>query len=117
MKLKWGIIGCGGIADRRTLPGMMSARNSEPYAVMDANFSVAERVKEKYGAKYAFSKYEDVLELPEIDAVYIASPVFCHKEQAIAAAKADERVASLIAGKTIVKEIAVPNKIVNIVVR
>ena len=46
MKLKWGIIGCGGIADRRTLPGMMSARNSEPYAVMDANFAVAERVKE-----------------------------------------------------------------------
>ena len=92
MKLKWGIIGCGGIADRRTLPGMMSARNSEPYAVMDANFAVAERVKEKYGAKYAFSKYEDVLELPEIDAVYIASPVFCHKEQAIAAAKAGKHI-------------------------
>ena len=92
MKLKWGIIGCGGIADRRTLPGMMSARNSEPYAVMDANFAVAERVKEKYDAKYAFSKYEDVLSLPEVDAVYIASPVFCHKEQAIAAAKAGKHI-------------------------
>ena len=70
-KLKWGVIGCGGIADRRTIPGMMLAENAELIAVMDANPAVAEKVREKYGAKYAFSKYEDVLELPEVDAVYI----------------------------------------------
>ncbi|MGM9683272.1 MAG: leucine--tRNA ligase [Eubacteriales bacterium] len=44
-------------------------------------------------------------------------PVGCPKEEAIAAAKADEKVASAIEGKTIVKEISVPNKIVNIVVK
>ena len=44
-------------------------------------------------------------------------PVDCPKDDAIAAAKADERIAGAIEGKTIVKEIAVPNKIVNIVVR
>lgn len=92
MKLKWGIIGCGGIADRRTLPGMILSRNSEPYAVMDANLTVAEAVKEKYGAKYAFDKFEDILALDEVDAVYIASPVFCHKEQALAAAKAKKHI-------------------------
>ena len=47
----------------------------------------------------------------------IALPLDCPKDDAIAAAKADERVASAIEGKTIVKEIAVPNKIVNIVVK
>ena len=47
----------------------------------------------------------------------IKLPVNCPKDDAIAIAKADERVASAIEGKTIVKEIAVPNKIVNIVVR
>ena len=41
----------------------------------------------------------------------------CPAPEAIAAAKADERVAPLIEGKTIVKEISVPNRIVNIVVR
>ena len=92
MKLKWGIIGCGGIADRRTLPGMMLASNAEPYAVMDANAEAADRCREKYGAKYAFTKYEDVLALDEIDVVYIASPVFCHKEQALAAAKAKKHI-------------------------
>ena len=47
----------------------------------------------------------------------IMLPVDCPKDDAIAAAKADERIAGAIEGKTIVKEIAVPNKIVNIVVR
>lgn len=91
-KLKWGIIGCGGIADRRTLPGMMLTNNCEPYAVMDTNPALAEAVKEKYGAKYAFTKEDDVLALDEIDAVYIASPVFCHKAQALAAAKAGKHI-------------------------
>ncbi len=44
-------------------------------------------------------------------------PVDCPKDDAIAAAMADERVAAAIEGKTVVKQIAVPNKIVNIVVK
>ena len=44
-------------------------------------------------------------------------PLNCPKDEAIAMAKADARIASAIEGKTIVKEIAVPNRIVNIVVR
>ena len=92
MKIKWGVIGCGGIADRRTLPGMMLADNAELVAVMDANLEVANKVKDKYNAKYAFDKFEDVLALDEIQAVYIASPVFCHKEQAMAAAKAKKHI-------------------------
>ncbi len=92
MKIKWGVIGCGGIADRRTIPGMMLAENAELVAVMDANKEAAERVKEKYNAKYAFDNVEDLLAIDEIQAVYIASPVFCHKEQAFAAAKAKKHI-------------------------
>lgn len=92
MKIKWGVIGCGGIADRRTIPGMMLAENAELVAVMDANFQTAMKVKEKYNAKYAFDTIEELLALEEIQAVYIASPVFCHKEQAFAAAKAKKHI-------------------------
>ena len=92
MKIKWGVIGCGGIADRRTIPGMMLADNAELVAVMDANGEVAEKVREKYNAKFAFDNYEELLAIDEIDAVYIASPVFCHKEQAFAAAKAKKHI-------------------------
>ena len=48
MKVKWGVIGCGGIADRRTLPGMMLSDEVELIAVMDANKEAADRCKEKY---------------------------------------------------------------------
>ena len=44
-------------------------------------------------------------------------PLDCPRDEALAAAKADERIAAAIAGKTVVKEITVPNKIINIVVR
>ncbi len=91
-KIKWGVIGCGGIADRRTLPGMMLANNAELVAVMDTNMSAAEKCKEKYNAKFAFDNAEDLLAIDEIEAVYIASPVFCHKEQAFSAAKAKKDI-------------------------
>ena len=41
----------------------------------------------------------------------------CDAEEELKLAKKDEKIASLIDGKTIVKEIYVPNKIVNIVVK
>ena len=44
-------------------------------------------------------------------------PAGTSKEDAVALVKADERMAALLDGKTIVKEISVPGKIVNIVVR
>lgn len=91
-KIKWGVIGCGGIADRRTIPGMMLADNAELVAVMDANKKAADNCKEKYGAKYAFDNINELLAIGEIQAVYIASPVFCHKEQALAAADAGKDI-------------------------
>ncbi len=92
MKIKWGVIGCGGIADRRTLPGMMLADNAELIAVMDANKAAADACKEKYNAKYAFDNEAELLAIDEIQAVYIASPVFCHKAQAFAAADAGKDI-------------------------
>ena len=47
----------------------------------------------------------------------VAMPKGADKDTALSIAKADERVAAAIAGKTVVKEIVVPDKIVNLVVR
>lgn len=44
-------------------------------------------------------------------------PMNCPAPEAIAKAKADERVLPFIEGKTVIKEISVPNRIVNIVVK
>ncbi len=47
----------------------------------------------------------------------VTIPTGASREKMIAAAKADEKIAAMIEGKTIVKEIAVPGKLVNLVVR
>ncbi len=87
-KVRWGVIGAGGIADRRTLPGMMLSKNSELVAVMEVDPARAEELRVKYGARLAYTDEYELLKNPDIDAVYIASPIQCHKDQALAAAKA-----------------------------
>lgn len=91
-KLRWGVIGAGGIADRRTIPGMMLANNAELIAVMEINTELAERLRAKWNAKRAYITAESLLADPEIDAVYIASPVFLHAQQARAAADAGKHI-------------------------
>lgn len=85
-KLRWGVIGAGGIADRRTIPGMMLAENAELIAVMDINAEQVEKIRQKYGAKRGYTKEEDLLADPEVDAVYIATPIVLHAKQAKLAA-------------------------------
>jgi len=86
-KVRWGVIGAGGIADRRTIPGMLKSRFAELVAVMSWPKEDADRVAQKYGVK-AYYTVEELLADPKIDAVYIATPVYLHKTHAVAAAEA-----------------------------
>jgi len=47
----------------------------------------------------------------------IVIPTGCEKDKVLEIAKADEKVKAAIDGKALVKEIYVPNKIVNFVVK
>lgn len=91
-RVKWGVIGAGGIANRRTIPGMLLAKNAELISVMEVNMELAESLRSKHSAKRAFDNVDDLLKDSEIDAVYIASPVVYHKEQAIKAARAKKHI-------------------------
>lgn len=85
-KIRFGVIGAGGIADRRTIPGMLKCENAELIAVMGPNTERTERLRAKYNAKRAYTSETELLRDPEIDAVYIASPVNAHVKQAKLAA-------------------------------
>ncbi len=84
-KIRWAIIGAGGIADRRAIPGMIRDSRNEIVAVMDTSAEASQRVAEKYGVKHWFTDEEEMLKTVECDAVYIATPVFCHYKQAMLA--------------------------------
>ena len=85
-KIRWGVIGAGTIAVMRTIPGMLKSEHAELVAVMNTGAEKAERVRRRFGAKRAYTDLEALLSDDEIDAVYIATPVFLHAPQARAAA-------------------------------
>ena len=89
--IKWGVIGSGGIARRRTIPeGIVSAENTALAAVYDVNAAVNAEVAAEFGAT-AVSSLEDLFS-SDVDAVYIASPVKVHFEQVVACAAAGKHV-------------------------
>ncbi len=91
-KIRWGVIGAGGIAERRTIPGMMRCANAELVAVMEVNMELAEKCRAKWNCERAYDSEAALLADPEIDAVYIASPVVLHAKQAMMAADAGKHI-------------------------
>lgn len=89
--IKWCIIGAGGIADRRTIPAILEDSNNKIVALMEKNVEVGKRVSEKYGIK-CYNDDEEMLKNEECDCVYIGTPVFCHKSQALLALKYNKHV-------------------------
>ncbi len=86
-KIKWCIIGAGGIADRRAIPALLKNNNNEIVAIMDKNPDTAKSVAYKYGFETYFTDEEKMLKEVSCDAVYIGTPVFCHYRQALLALK------------------------------
>lgn len=90
-KIKWGVIGCGGIARRRTIPeGIVASDIAELVAVYDVNADANKAVAQEFGARPAADI--DGLLAEDIDAVYIATPANLHCELVMAAAKAGKHV-------------------------
>ncbi|MDD2474743.1 MAG: Gfo/Idh/MocA family oxidoreductase [Dysgonamonadaceae bacterium] len=90
-KIKWGVIGSGGIARRRTIPeGIMQSKNAELISVYDINSDVNKAVAKEFNATAAESI--DALLNSDIDAVYIASPANMHIEHVKMCAAAKKHI-------------------------
>ena len=89
--IKWGVIGSGGIAKRRTIPeGIMTAGNARLVTVYDINPEVNQEVAAQFSAKAVNSV--DELVNSDIDVVYVASPIINHFEHVLKAAIAKKHV-------------------------
>lgn len=88
-KVSFGVLGAGGIAYRKTIPGMLKANNCRLAAVMDP--AGVERIAEEFGVP-GYATEAELLADPSVQAVYIASPVACHFRQIVQAAEAGKHV-------------------------
>ena len=75
-EVSFGVIGAGGIAYRKTIPGMLKAKNCELVAVMD--IANVEKIAKEFKVPRFYTKEVDLLKDPEVEAVYIASPAYLH---------------------------------------
>jgi len=92
LTVKWGVTGAGGIADKRIIPAIREAKNSEIASLMVRNLGRAKKLANKHGAKGYYDNVPDLLKDEQIDAVYIATPVYLHCEQTIQAAEHGKHV-------------------------
>jgi predicted dehydrogenase len=93
MAVKWGVIGCGGIADRRTIPeGLMPSAEATVVAVQDVDERRAEQVGKKYGVPKVYVREQDVVDDPEVEVVYVATPTHLHHQHVLLAAQAGKHV-------------------------
>ena len=83
--LRIGILGCGPIAQAAHLESVQKARNTELYAVCDADQGLAERFGRFYDAQRIYHDYDDMLADPQLDAVVIAISDAFHVPAAIRA--------------------------------
>jgi predicted dehydrogenase len=90
--INWGLIGAGDIARKRIAPALRDLENCNLLAVSRNRAELAEEFAKEFGAERWYADWRELVADKDIDAVYIATPVFLHAEQTIAAARAGKHV-------------------------
>lgn len=90
--VNWGIIGCGNVTEVKSGPAFSKVPYSRLVAVMRRN---GQKAKD-YAARHGVPKwYDSALELvndPEVNAIYVATPPSSHEEYALMAMEAGKQV-------------------------
>ena len=91
-KIKWGIIGCGDVCEVKSGPAFNKVNNSELLAVMRRDLDKANDYAKRHGVPESYNDYSKIIDHPEINAVYIATPPAYHEVYAIKAIEAGKMV-------------------------
>ena len=90
--VRWGVLGAGSVARRRVMPAMRANPQCAIQALMVRDLERAEQLAAEFGAARPCDRADDLLADPEVDAVYVSSPVFLHCEHVLAAAARGKHV-------------------------
>lgn len=86
--LKWGIISAANIAFDEFVPALRRSKHSRAYAIA----SHSPEKMQRFHIATRYSSYEDILDDPEVDAVYIALPNAHHHQMIVLALEAGKHV-------------------------
>ena len=72
--IRWGMIGCGSVTEVKSGPAFNKAPHSKLIAVMRRDAEKVKQYAERHQVPYYFTDANELINHPEVDAVYIATP-------------------------------------------
>lgn len=91
-KLRWGILGCARITRRGLIPGIRASTRNHLQALASRDRETVRAWAAEFAVPNAYGSYQEVLNDPEVDAVYIPLPNELHRQWVLAAADAGKHV-------------------------
>lgn len=90
--IQWGFIGCGEATEKKSGPAFEQVQNSTVVAVMSRDAEKAKSYAQRHGIKKWYTDAQELVDDPQVNAVYIATPPSSHATFAIMAMRAGKPV-------------------------
>ncbi len=91
-QIKWGMIGCGNVTEKKSGPAFSKIPNSSLVAVMGRSAEKAADYAQRHGVPKWYTNVDELINDPEVNAIYIATPPDVHLDYATRAMKAGKTV-------------------------
>ena len=92
MAMKWGILGAGSVARRRVMPAIQSLDKQSLCSLMVRDIDRAQTIAREFDTPFYCDSVESLVGNPNVDAVYVSSPVNLHLEHVKRAAEAGKHI-------------------------
>lgn len=87
-QINWGFIGCGEVTEKKSGPAFNEVEGSQVVAVMSRSENKARSYAERHHVRKWYTDASELIEDPDVNAVYIATPPSSHATFAIMAMRA-----------------------------
>lgn len=91
-QISWGFIGCGEVTEKKSGPAFAEVEGSHVEAVMSRSEQKARNYAERHNIRKWYTDAQELIDDPDVNAVYIATPPSSHATFAIMAMKAGKPV-------------------------
>jgi len=91
-KVHWGVLGVANIAVKKVIPAMQQSQWSAITAIASRDLAKAQSAAQQLGITRAYGSYDELLEDPDVEAIYNPLPNNLHIEWTIRAAQAGKHV-------------------------
>ena len=91
-QINWGFIGCGEVSEKKSGPAFNEVEGSQVVAVMSRSENKARSYAERHHIRKWYTDAQELIDDPDVNAIYIATPPSSHATFAIMAMRAGKPV-------------------------